>query len=749
MLGLDFARIQFTPDLLPSDVVGAPLYDQRNGEMVFRPGPVFTQLLLADEINRTPPKTQAALLEAMGEGQVSVDGESRRLPQPFVVLATDNPIEYEGTYELPEAQLDRFLMRLRLGYLTKNDETDMLRRRVDRAQEAVALTPVTDAAGLLAMRESLERVEISDDLLDYVIAIVTATRKDPQIQVGASPRGGLALVQLARGQALLHQRDYVVPDDIKQVAVPGPGAPDHAPPRALGPPGLGRRRGRPAAGGRPHPAHRSGRPLRRGRCPGRRRRRVTQIADIERTRAPLEPPDSTSAPARLGPSSQVRADEIEVRWRPSRHARRLLTLAAGGLLLAVVSRRPELAGLAAPAAAAARRGPRDPRRPAPDGSRVRVGLTSTRIYEGEPAAVDVVVLRRRRDCRAAGLRAAGARLPGPPGPRAAPASTPGGRSSPAAASSRAARPPSTARRPGSPSRSTAGASGSSAPSPSRSMTAGGWPKAGSRSPSRPSTATRPRPCSGPRSSCRKLPNRLGEHRARVPGDGTEFTGVREYVPGDRQRAINWPASTRLGRLQVNTFAAERSQDVVLLVDATSDVGEPGRSALDLGLRGASGAARAYLAARDRVGVITYQWGGAHWLAPSLGRRQFYRIVDALLQSDTGFARGAVFSRLPRAALPPGALVVAFSPLLDGRFVEALRDMRERGFALIVVDVLNAEPPRRRAFADNAARRIWPLEQDAIRFSLRELGVPVVAWDGVTPLDLPLAPYTRRPLVTRR
>ncbi len=220
VLGLDFARIQFTPDLLPSDVVGAPLYDQRNGEMVFRPGPVFTQLLLADEINRTPPKTQAALLEAMGEGQVSVDGESRRLPQPFIVLATDNPIEYEGTYELPEAQLDRFLMRLRLGYLTAGDETDMLRRRVTRAAENVALTPVTDAAGLLTMRESLERVEISDDLLDYVIAIVTATRKDPQIQVGASPRGGLALVQLARGQALLRQRDYVVPDDIKQVAVP-------------------------------------------------------------------------------------------------------------------------------------------------------------------------------------------------------------------------------------------------------------------------------------------------------------------------------------------------------------------------------------------------------------------------------------------------------------------------------------------------------------------------------------------------
>jgi len=220
VLGLDFARIQFTPDLLPSDVVGAPLYDQRSADMVFRPGPVFTQLLLADEINRTPPKTQAALLEAMGEGQVSVDGQTRRLPQPFIVQATENPFEYEGTYELPEAQLDRFLMRLRLGYLTADDETAMLRRRVDRAAEQVELRPVTGPDGVLAMRETLERVEITADLLDYIVAIVTATRNDPQVQVGASPRGGLALVQLARGQALVNQRDYVIPDDIKQVAVP-------------------------------------------------------------------------------------------------------------------------------------------------------------------------------------------------------------------------------------------------------------------------------------------------------------------------------------------------------------------------------------------------------------------------------------------------------------------------------------------------------------------------------------------------
>ena len=219
-LGLDFARIQFTPDLLPSDVVGAPLYDQRTAEMVFRPGPVFTQLLLADEINRTPPKTQAALLEAMGESQVSMDGVTRPLPRPFIVLATDNPIEYEGTYELPEAQLDRFLMRLSLGYLAPENEVAMLQRRLDRGQESAQLTAVSSAAELIAMRASVEQVEVSADLLDYVVALIGATRGHAQVQVGASPRGGLALVQLARAQALLRQRDYVIPDDIKTIAVP-------------------------------------------------------------------------------------------------------------------------------------------------------------------------------------------------------------------------------------------------------------------------------------------------------------------------------------------------------------------------------------------------------------------------------------------------------------------------------------------------------------------------------------------------
>ena len=220
VLGLDFARIQFTPDMLPSDVIGAPMYDQRTAEMQFRPGPVFTQLLLADEINRTPPKTQAALLEAMAEGQVSTDGVTRPLPAPFVVLATDNPIEYEGTYPLPEAQLDRFTARVRLGYLDAEGEAEMARRRLARGSTPPAPAQVTDAARLLAMRESLESVQLHPDLLEYVVALVAATRTHPQVTVGASPRGTLAVIQLARGHAALAGREYVTPEDIKAVAVP-------------------------------------------------------------------------------------------------------------------------------------------------------------------------------------------------------------------------------------------------------------------------------------------------------------------------------------------------------------------------------------------------------------------------------------------------------------------------------------------------------------------------------------------------
>ena len=220
VLDLQFTRIQFTPDLLPADVTGAPLYDQRTGDIVFRPGPVFTNLLLADEINRTPPKTQAALLEAMAEQQVTVDGQSRPLPQPFIVLATDNPIEYEGTYPLPEAQLDRFLLRTRLGYLPPEGEAAMLRQRLEQAGQVPGLRAVVDAQGLLELRESLHQVHVGDDVISYVVRLLTATREHPKVAVGASPRGGIAVTDLARGHAVADGRDYVTPEDVKAIAVP-------------------------------------------------------------------------------------------------------------------------------------------------------------------------------------------------------------------------------------------------------------------------------------------------------------------------------------------------------------------------------------------------------------------------------------------------------------------------------------------------------------------------------------------------
>ena len=219
-LGLDFTRVQFTPDLLPADLLGSTIYDMQSGHFEFRPGPIFTNLLLADEINRTPPKTQAALLEAMAERQVSIDGVTHRLPQPFIVLATDNPIEYEGTYPLPEAQLDRFAIRLELRYLSEQDEASMLRRRLDRGSAEPTVNQVVDAHDLLAMRESVEQVSVHEDVLHYVVSLAAATRHHPQVAVGASPRAELDLVQLARARALLLGRDYVIPEDIKALATP-------------------------------------------------------------------------------------------------------------------------------------------------------------------------------------------------------------------------------------------------------------------------------------------------------------------------------------------------------------------------------------------------------------------------------------------------------------------------------------------------------------------------------------------------
>ncbi len=218
-LGLDFRRVQCTPDLLPSDITGSSVFDPATTSFEFRPGPVFAGLLLADEINRTAPKTQSALLEAMAERQVTVDGVTRPLPDPFHVVATSNPVEYEGTYPLPEAQLDRFMVRLAVGYPVRDAEVDVLARRLERRQEAAPVRQVVDPATLRAMQRGVEAVVVDEDVLRYCVDLAAATRRHEAVEVGASPRGSQALVLVARAVAVLAGRDFVAPEDVKAVAV--------------------------------------------------------------------------------------------------------------------------------------------------------------------------------------------------------------------------------------------------------------------------------------------------------------------------------------------------------------------------------------------------------------------------------------------------------------------------------------------------------------------------------------------------
>ena len=219
-MGCNFSRIQFTPDLLPADITGTYIYNVKNADFDLRRGPAFTNVLLADEINRAPPKTQAALLEAMQERQITLDGKTHQLQDPFIVIATQNPIEYEGVYPLPEAQLDRFLVKLSLGYPSKVEEVEIMKRRMERAHEEVSLEPVVDDKQILELQKRVEQIHVDDDILGYIADLVQGTRAHRQVEIGASPRGSLAIFKLSRARAVYHSRDYVIPDDVKEVVVP-------------------------------------------------------------------------------------------------------------------------------------------------------------------------------------------------------------------------------------------------------------------------------------------------------------------------------------------------------------------------------------------------------------------------------------------------------------------------------------------------------------------------------------------------
>jgi uncharacterized protein (DUF58 family) len=417
------------------------------------------------------------------------------------------------------------------------------------------------------------------------------------------------------------------------------------------------------------------------------------------------------------------AREVRLRWFLSGHAMRLITLALAALITAVITRRPEFAGVAAPAVLllAARRADR----PARIGLSVRPSART--VVEGEEAGLDVAV-------SGYGDHSVDLLVY----PRYAVSAGPGGSVRAEHESSL----PFQVTRSG---RRSLGTLEITLRDRLRLAEARAIAEL-------PVIDCYPRPArQETRVVLSRLPSRLGEHPSRAAGEGTEFTGVREFAPGDRQRRINWPATTRRGRLQLNTFAAERTQNVVIIADMTSDVGEPGSTPLDLVLRGSAAAARSYLAVKDPVGFVRYQ-RGLRWIAPGLGTRHYYRIMDLMLAAPGFLASqplAAEITRLPRAALPPGSLIMVFSPLLDRRLVETIRDLRERGFSLLVIDVLNAEPPGGPDGLSQMARRIWRMEQQAIRFSLRELGIPLVRWDGVQSLDEPLAPYARRVMVSHR
>jgi len=428
-------------------------------------------------------------------------------------------------------------------------------------------------------------------------------------------------------------------------------------------------------------------------------------------------------PRRAQPTGTApQASQVRPVWSLSAHAARLITLALTGLIIAVITRRPEFVGVAAPAVLllTARR----PERPERIG--VSASPSAMRLSEDEQADLQVTVTGYGDHSVDLIVHPRFAVVPG-----AAGGLGDGASSLPFHI----------------------GRSGRRSLGVLEIMLRDRWRLIEGRvTVELPTVDCYPRPAAQQtRVVLSRLPSRLGDHPSRSSGEGMEFTGVREFVPGDRQRRINWPATTRRGRLQLNTFAAERTQNVVIIADASSDVGEPGSTPLDLAFRGSAAAAHAYLAVRDRVGLVVYQ-RSVRWIAPGLGARHYYRLMDLMLADPRVTGRLSLaggITRLPRAALPSGSLILVFSPLLDRRLVETVRDLRERGFSILIIDVLNAEPSGRTDGLSSLARRIWRMEQEAIRFSLRELGIPLVRWDGVQSLDEPLAPYTRRVMVSRR
>ena len=684
VLTMRFTRIQFTPDLMPSDVTGSSIWNQRESDFEFRPGPIFTNLLLADEINRAPPKTQAALLEAMQERQVTIEGHTHPLGPPFLVIATQNPIEYEGTYPLPEAQLDRFLLRTAFGYPARDDEVEVLGRRIERQVDEVELRPVVDRETLLDMQQAVERA-----------------------------RGGEHPAVLRR-----HRR--------RHSGIPELGR-RRQPPRQLGAPqacslqGRARRSGLRAAG------RREGDRRPRAGTPARPPARALGAADLRGGRRPggaHRRPDAVGRGRRGG----------TVRRRGSPRLEGYAVVAAVALVAALALRRPELAIVAAPFALLLTLGTMVARDP---GLEVDLSLERDRGLQGEEIEATIVA-RAGSSVDRLELR-----LELPEGMEAADGTE-------TAVLRLVAGEPKTVSvrlrcatwgvydvgeidaRVHDPVRVVLWEQGFDLRRPLKA-----YPR-----PESLSTILSPLETSA----------FTGSEVARSTGEGIEYADIRDYVPGDRVRAINWRASARKGALVVSERHPERNTDVVLFVDSFADLRSGGRSTLDDAVRAAAAIAALYLERRDRVGLVTFG-GILRWLRPGMGVAQRYRLVETLLETDVAPTyTWRDVNVIPARILPPKSLVVALTPLVDFRFVTALENLRGRGFDLVVIEIdpLGLVVPGR-GERDRLAYRLWLLEREVRRARLERLGVGIARWSDEVPLEAAIEgvrTYRRRARLTR-
>ena len=703
VLDLDFRRIQFTPDLMPADVTGSSVWDQHRSTFEFRPGPIFCNLLLADEINRTPPKTQSALLEAMGEQQVSVEGSTRVLDPPFIVLATQNPIEYEGTYPLPEAQLDRFLFRLTFGYPDADQEWSILERRLARDRDEVDLRPLLPRETLLAMREAVEHVHVDPGIGRYLVALSAATRATTGVEVGVSPRGTLAAdaggasTRCAHRPGLRRPRGHQGPRRAR--ARPS----DRGPPRPLGPrpPGAQRGAGVPRCG--PHACHR-GRALTAAR---------TSAA-------------SPAATVHDGRGGRAGAELADVTWTRTGIVRpvAVLVLALGGLVVGLVLARPDLvtigAGLGLVAAVSLAW-------PPPPTVRCTLAVDVHRTFEGDPVTitgtVDADAPTGRLDLAVAvpghwrvtgGHRLAATTLDrGHRWTNRVTIATDRWGSYDLGGAALLWTPP-----------TGIGAAETLVSTP---LDVRVLPD-----PSRLPVLVRPA----------RTRVHAGDHRTRARGTGTDHADSRPFLPGDDRRAVNWRLTARLGEPWVDERHPERATDIVLLLD-TFDA-----AALGDGVRAAGALGAAYLAAHDRVGLVAFG-GSMRWLRADGGRYHEQLLLDALTgirHFDTDAARD--LSSVPAAALPPNALVLAITPLADPRTIGILDDLHARGSDLAIVEIVPVTADVRGPTAATVGR-LWRLERRAMRQRFVRRGVAVATWDGEAPLAAALEElavlrrYTRR------